>query len=196
MQCYTNLNRLNYRYLYGLFYKVTTLILQNLSCRVTNLIYWNLIFVYDQFWLITWDKHINCKFYIYQKPIIFDYDLTLSIYIENFWLFLLNIPILSNSFQNTQASVHVYSPLFARFSSQNGQTERSRSRGEGPGPYRLPGTMYPGQGGVHRWDQPSDHQEREGTRAWWRHPDPSRVWAWSQETAINGNKTYQIVLFV
>merc|ERR1712154_27982 len=58
------------------------------------------------------------------------------------------------------------------------------SRPQGSRPYRLPGPVYPGQGGVLGPADPIHHPQRQGTRQRGRHPDPPRVRERGQETQI------------
>ena len=67
---------------------------------------------------------------------------------------------------------------------QHGQTSDPRTRDQGSRPYRLPGPVYPGQGGVPRGAEQIHHSQREGPRAGRRHPHPPRVGERSQEAEI------------
>merc|ERR1712111_68829 len=62
---------------------------------------------------------------------------------------------------------------------------------------RLPGPVYPGQGGVLGPTDPINHPEREGASQGGRHPHPPRVRERGQETQIENAHcviTFKIVL--
>merc|ERR1711872_968461 len=73
-----------------------------------------------------------------------------------------------------------------KLNTQDGQAipPPAGSRPQGFGPYRLPGSVYPGQGGVLGPADPVHHPQRQGPRQRGRHPHPPRVRERGQETEI------------
>merc|ERR1712115_751690 len=76
-------------------------------------------------------------------------------------------------------------------SSQDGQSSQTPAgpRPQGARPYRLPGPVYPGQGGVLGPTDPVHYPQRQGTSEGGRHPYPPRVRERGQKTQIKRDIT-------